>query len=225
MKGFITIFILLGINLISQEFIVEKVSGDVKYLRGSKSSWEKVIPGSKLLADDFIETDEKSFIQLNKDGKKFMLSSSSALGLNYIKEISLNDLLLALAMEEIRNVPQKKNETNISNTAVYGSKIKNKEDVYTNDFEHGLKRLNGAKQLNEFGYSKSAVIAAKETYRNYPSTKKLIDERLYFADILIQLKLFEEALTELNNIKENSIDEKDINLVQERINKVKLEML
>ena len=51
-------------------------------------------------------TEENGFVQLNRNGSRFILNKNSALGLNYIKKISINDLLLALAMEEIRNVPK-----------------------------------------------------------------------------------------------------------------------
>lgn len=216
--------IIFSTSIFSQNFEVEKVTGTVKYLKGTGDNWETVTKGTELNANDFLETEENSFIQLNKDGKRFLLKSSSALGLNYIKEISLNDLLLALAMEEIRNVPKKKNDSNLSNTAVYGSKVTDQK-VTPNDLDLGIKRLNGAKQLNEYGYDESAVIAAKETYRNYPSTKKLIEDRLYFADILINLELYEEALTELNDINNYAMNNSDKEIISQKISKVKAKIL
>lgn len=224
MKTFM-IILFCSISLLAQNIKVEKISGSVKYLKGTSEKWENVTTGTILSANDFLETEDNSFIQLNKDGKRFILKSSSALGLNYIKEISVNDLLLALAMEEVRNVPVKQNNTNVGNTAVYGSKVSTKKTDAKLDLLLGEKRLNGAKQLVEFGYSESAVIAAKETYRNYPATKKLIKERIFFTDILISLKLYDEALSELNDIKNYCDLESDQKIISEKIDKVKMELL
>ncbi len=225
MKNLLIAILVLSINLFAQEFSVEKVKGNVKYLKGTSENWEVVSPGTKLNGNDFIETEENSFIQLNKSGKPFILKSSSALGLNYLKEISVNDLLLALAMEEIRNVPQKKTGSSAGNTAVYGSKINTKDETAKNEITLGIKRLNGAKQLSEFGYNESAIIVAKETYRNYPSTKELIQERLFFVEVLVDLKLYEEALSELNEMRKYSKNEKENLAISEKINQLKLEIL
>ena len=68
----------------------------------------------------------------------------------------------------------------------------------------GIKKINGAKQLAENGYKESAVLVAKETYRKYPSTKNKITDRIYFADILVDLKLYSEAFEEFSEIKKES---------------------
>ena len=204
MKKLFILILFISINLCAQDFVVEKVSGNVQVLRGTSEKYENVKPGEKLNGNDLIITDERSFIQLNKDGNKFILQSNSALGLNYVKEVSINDLLLALAMEEIRRVPKDGGKGNTKNTAVYGEEIKPETSLNITEDLMGIKKLNGAKQLAENGYKESAVIAAKETYRKYPSTKKNIEERIFFANVLADLKLYSEAFEEFDEIKKES---------------------
>lgn len=206
MKKFAIIFLLFTGVLLAQEFKVEKISGEVKVLRGSSEEWVNVALDETLIGTDLIVTDENGFIQLSKEGSRFILQRNSALGLNHIKNISINDLLLALAMEEIRNVPKNENRESSRNTAVYGTEEKSEtSNLPTNDL--GIKRLNGAKQLAESGYKESSIIAAKETYRKYPQTKSRINDRLYFTRLLIGLNLNQEAMDELADLQKQELTE------------------
>lgn len=192
-------FLLLNTLMIyAQEFVVEKINGKAEILRGFSDDFESLTAGSTVSGADLLITFENSSVIIRRGEQRFLLSSNSALGLGNIKKISINDLLLALAMEEIRNVPKIKN--NVQSTAVYGSgtKLKSAGLTYSN---LGIKKLNGAKLLANNGYKESAIIVAKETYRQYPETKMLVDERLYFAGLLEGLGLLQEALNEYEEIK------------------------
>ncbi|MBL1213169.1 MAG: hypothetical protein HND52_07430 [Ignavibacteriae bacterium] len=220
----VLINLFLCISIAAQNFLVETVSGDVKYLSGTEEEWKPVTKGLSLNGNDVLLTDNKSYVKLNKDGNRFILQSNSALGLNHIEKVSINDLLLALAMEEIRNVPKTDGKGNTKNTVVYGSETKGDEQLSINSSDFGIKRLNGAKQLAENGFKESAVIVAKETYRKYPDTKKLFEERLFFADLLAELNLYEEAFSELNSISNLELQEDETDRVNSKIEKVKMEM-
>lgn len=221
MKRFFYVFLIASINLYAQGFLVEKVSGTVNVLKGTSEKYESISTGDKLNGNDLIITDNNSFIQLNKNGSRFILQSNSALGLNYLKEISINDFLLALAMEEIRKVPKEGGNGNSKNTAVYGEEIKSDLSSVHNENLMGIKKLNGAKQLAENGYKESAVLVAKETYRKYPSTKNKIDERIYFADILVDLTLYSEAFEEFNEIRKAAPNNE---IISNKIEKLKIEI-
>lgn len=222
MKKLIIFLIFSAGMIFSQDFTVEKVSGDVQVIKGTSETWMPVKPGDKLNGDDLITTGNKAFIQLSRGGSKFILGANSAVGINLIKKISINDLLLALAMEEIRNVPKIEENSNLKNTAVYGKEITAAKSASLPFSDLGIKRLNGAKQLAENGYKESAVIFAKETYRKYPSTKNLVEDRLYFADILIELGLYTEADTELSQIKQLNLTSKESAEVAARIDQIKM---
>jgi hypothetical protein len=221
MKKIICILFVLTINIAAQEYSVEKVSGNVQALIGTSEKWIEVTIGQKLHSTDLISTDAKSFIQITNKESRFILQSNSALGLSSIKKMTLNELLLALAMEEIRNIPKTKSKQLSRNTAVYGSEVSVSKlaPVTINDI--GVKKINGAKQLAQNGFTESAILVAKETFRKYPETKTQIKDRIYFADLMIKLNLMNEAETELNHISTLKLNPDDKNELATRLDKIK----
>lgn len=220
-KLVLILMVTMFVTVNAQQFSVEKISGEVYVLRGTSEQWIPVKTGDKLSGKDVIQTSENATIRLQSGNSSFVLQRNAAVSLGFVKSITLNDLLLALAMEDIRNVPKNQNKGNTKNTAVYGD---DKSSIAPNSVsttnELGIKRLNGAKQLAQAGYKESAVLAAKETYRMYPSTKYLINERIFFVDLLIDMKLYSEALEELQSIKTYSSG-KDLQMVQTKTDLVK----
>ncbi|NOX19100.1 MAG: hypothetical protein GXO87_12575 [Chlorobi bacterium] len=217
----IILILFISINLFAQQFKVESVKGTVKVLHGTEESFRPVKVGEYLNGDDLLLTEENSFVRLRNEESNFALNSNAALGLDRIKKISINDLLLTLAMEEIKSVPKREGKSEGRNTAVYGTEISDKALTETTD-EIGEKMLNGAKQLAENGFEESAIIAAKETYEKHPLTKKIIKKRLYFAGLLENLGLSEEALDEYNDIKKYASDKEDISLIDKKIEEIVL---
>ncbi|MGE5409392.1 MAG: hypothetical protein ACM3MI_00415 [Clostridiales bacterium] len=220
MNKIIVLFFIMSFAIVAQTFKVEKVSGRVLALRGTSENWTDIKQGDKLSGSDLLVTGENSYIQLSKDASSFLLKSNSALGLNSIKKLSVDELLLALASEEIKNVPKNKSDSKTKTTAVYGSKIDSKPAAAAPASELGLKKINGAKQLAESGFKESSVLVAKETFRKYPDMQKRISDRIYFADILERLGVYDEAYSEF--LKINGLAMKDS---ERSIVKAKLESL
>ncbi len=221
MKKIMFILFILSAIISAQEYSVEKVSGNVQALIGTGENWMKVSVGQKLHGTDLILTDDKSFVQLANKESRFVLQSNSALGLNAIKKMSLNELLLALAMEEIRNVPKTKGSSLTRNTAVYGSEVDAGKPAAGSINDIGIKKLNGAMQLAQNGFKESAILVAKETYRKYPETKNQIRDRIYFADLMLQMNLLNEAETELNSIIARQLNPDDRKEITNRLDKIK----
>jgi hypothetical protein len=91
--------------------------------------------------------------------------------------------------------------------------------------DFGIKRLNGAVQLAGNGFKESSVVFAKETYRKYPDSKQIPSYRIFFADILYQKGLYEEALGEyLDSAKLDLNNEEKTNVESQiqQINKILL---
>jgi len=218
----ILIIVILSTIVIGQQFKVDKIKGKVLVQRGTEEEFTQLKRGDVLNGDDLIITEKNSFIQLDKDGSKFILDENSALGLNYLKKISINDLLLALAMEDIRNVPKNKNNGIAKNTAVYGEETTVKNPIAVAQNSLGERKINGAKQLAQNGYQESAIIVAKETYRKYPSTSRNVDDRIYFANLLSTLDLNNEALEEFSAVSKMNLNDDQREKVDEEIGKIKL---
>lgn len=216
----IIIILLTVISLFGQNYKVEKVNGNIKVQISGSEEWKEVKTGNLLNSNSLLFADENSSIQISNEKGFFTLKGSSALVTGSIKEISLEELLLALAMEELLNSPKKKDKNNSQTTAVYGTNQKNKNlDINSGDF--GFIRLNGAKQLSESGYKESALLTAKEIFRKYPSTNLIAKERIYFANILLELELFEDAYIDFENILKLKINENEEKEVNDKIEFIK----
>ena len=226
MKRYIMLIIMiLSTIAIGQQFKVDKIKGKVLVQKGTEEEFTQLKKDDLLNGNDLIITEKNSFIQLDKNGTKFILDENSALGLNYLKKISINDLLLALAMEDIRNVPKNKSNGIVKNTAVYGEETTIKHPIAITSNSLGERKINGAKQLAQNGYQESAIIVAKETYRKYPSTSKNIDDRIYFANLLSTLDLNNEALEEFSTVSKMNLTDDQRKIIDEEIEKIKLVLI
>jgi hypothetical protein len=222
MKTLLMILTIAGV-LSAQTFRVEKVSGDVKYQNGSSETWSALENGTILKDDAVISTGTNSSVLLKGDNVNFNLNESSVVSLSNIKKMNIDELLLALAMEDMINAPKEIKKSS-DNTAVYGTKEgESNLQIITDDF--GIKRLNGAVQLAESNLEESAVVAAKETYRKYPDTKNLPSYRIYFANILNDKGLYVEALDEYVDIQKLELSDKERKEVNEKTESIKMKLL
>ncbi|OGU55225.1 MAG: hypothetical protein A2006_04625 [Ignavibacteria bacterium GWC2_35_8] len=209
MKNILVVLIISSGITFAQKCYVESVTGTAKAQIGSSEKWMEVGEGAELPPYSTISTSKNSSVVLVKGNTKFTLKESAAVTVNHIKKMSTDDLLLALAMEDMMNAPRKKDKNKSKSTQVYGDQNKNDKTPGVSNDEFGLMRLNGAKQLGDNGFEESAIVAAKETYRKYPETKKIISQRIYFANLLYEKGLFEEAYAEFNSFKDYGMSEKN----------------
>jgi len=218
MKVLLIILFLISATF-AQEYKAVNVKGDVKYQKGTSEEWNDLKEGTLISTDAFVSTGEKSSVKLIGKDESVMLNEMSAISVGSIKQMSTDELLLALAMEDMINVPKTNGKGSSNNTATYGEK----EDERTinpskNDF--GVKRLNGATELANSGLKESAVVFAKETFRKYPDTKKLAEQRIFFADILFDKGLYEEALREYFEIEKLDLTKEEKTKVESRVDAI-----
>ena len=217
--GKILVIILLFISsLTAQQFKATVVKGDVKYQSGTSEFWFQVKPNDVLQVDGIISTGKNSSLQLKESEEIINIGQSSAVSISSIKKMTTDELLLALAMEDMLNAPKTNGKGNTGTTAVYGEKEGKTTNITTNDF--GIKRLNGAIQLAENGMKESSVIFARETYRKYPETKQIASYRIFFADILFEKGLYSEALGEYLEIQKLELGKDQKNKVESSINTI-----
>jgi hypothetical protein len=222
MKKLILIILLLVSAGFAQEYKVVKLEGEVMIMKGTSEELIDLKKGDIVGRDDLILTGEESFVVLSGNDGGIELKENSALPLDYLKAMSVSELLMALAMEDIRNVPKedKKNDRS-SNTAVYGSRESGSINRDNPEGSFGEKKINGAKQLARQGFKESSIILAKETFRKYPSTGKDVSTRIYFSDLLNETGLYEETLNELKSIKELDLKDEDASTIDSKIEELK----
>ena len=209
MKNLIYILFLSTALTFGQKCYVESITGTVKVQIGSGEKWLDIKEGAELSPYTTISTGKSSTAVIVKGNIRFTLKESAAITINSIKKMSIDDLLLALAMEDMMSAPRKKDNNKSKTTATYGLPNDSEKSIVAGNTEFGMMKINGAKQLGDNGFTESAIIAAKETYRKYPETKNLISHRIYFANLLYGKGLFEEAYTEFNSFKDFSMNEKN----------------
>lgn len=213
----IFLFILLAASFLSaQQYKVVKVSGSVQAQTDTKEEWKDVIGGEILSSETVLSTGKNSSVVIAAPVGNFTLKESSALSLSRIKKMTLDELLLALAMEDVTNAKKNKNNQRSRNTAVYGTE--QKTDGQKNALtDFGIKRLNGAEQLATGGFIESAVITARETYLKYPATKLFPYFRIYFASLLVDLKLYDEAYKDFEEMNSLHLDDKQKTEVNQKL--------
>ena len=225
MKKFIWIYLISVTISYSQSFQIEKITGTVKMLTSGSETWQPVKAKMQLNENTIISTDKNSSVTVRSEGISFTLKESSAITVSNIRKMSLDELVLALAMESVMNTPRKKENNKSDNTAVYGSKLSNETLTVLKSNDFGIKRINGARQLAENGMKESAIITAKEVYRKYPDTKKDADTRIYFADLLFELGLYEESLDEYVEIKSLQLNAEQKNRVIDKIDQINKKLI
>lgn len=219
MKKILILCLLYSLVTFSQSYKVEKVSGTVKALTNGSDKWIEVKSGSELSPNSIINVEKNSSVKISNGNIAVIFKELSAITISSIKKMSTEDLLLALATENILSAPKKPNDNKSQSTVVYGKNEIERNPLITNN-EFGIKRLNGAMQLAENGLRESAVIVAKEVYRKYPDTKSLVSYRIFFADILFDKKLLEEALDEYNDILKLQLSNEQKEKVTSRIDEI-----
>ena len=207
--------------MFAQEYTVTKVNGDVKYQSGGNEIWIDVKEGNIIKQDAVLTTGTNSSVTLRYNKFLFTLNGVSAISLSSIKEMSTDELLLALAMEDLINAPKNNGNEKSGNTAVYGTDESNNENPELIESKFGVKRLNGAMQLAEYDLKESAVVVARETFRKYPGTKQLPSYRIFFANILFEKGLYNEAYEELIEIAELNLTDEESQKVNERTEKIR----
>jgi hypothetical protein len=223
----ISLIILLfcGIIIAQNNFTVENVKGEAKILKGNSEQWIELQNNQTIDNNAIISTGKNSSLKLVGNDVSINLKEESAISVSDIKKMNMDELLLALAVEEILDAPQKNKDSKSENTAVYGSDEKERKNAVINSDDFGFKRLNGAVQLSENGMPESAVVVAKEVYRKYPSTKKDVNLRIYFADILYEKGLYEEAMVEYKGLQEMNLSEKQKEGIQKKLASIKKKLL
>jgi len=216
----IIVSLLVAGSLFAQSYKVEKIQGTVKALVGNSEQWGDVKEGAMVTPSTVIMTDKSSTILLSGGGIKFMLKPSAALSVNSLKHMTIDELLLALAMEEILSTPAKRKDAKGMNTAIYGTNEGGNKSLVSSDALGDLK-LNGARQLAENGFVETAILAAKEAYRKYPSTQKNVPLRFFFASQMMKLSLFDEALAEYSQMQNLPMNDEQAKEVREKLDFLK----
>jgi len=207
------------------DFKVVSLKGTVLVRHGVQEQWKPVSAGDVLKPEDSIELNKKSSAIILVDGrKKITLPASVIIDLSDLRYLTQEELLLMLAMEQIRSVPAKDNRYDIEiprTTTIHGSSKEESPALRPNDAETGLMQLNGTKVLFDHDFYATCVLKSKELFRLYPDLKNRTDERIMVAGALEKMNLNSEALSEYVGLTSGQLTVSERSIIEQKIKLLK----
>jgi hypothetical protein len=204
MKRFLVISFVLALFLMSamaEDYVVKSVKGKAKVRHGVSEQWTDINVGDILKPEDTILTEQGGTTVLIKpSGIKLAIPEASMIDIVDLRNMSQDELLLKLAMENIRSVPSQKrtNDVNVPNTTiVHGADIsKDAEVLKMAPREVGDLQIHGIEVLYNNSFYATGIIKSKSLMRLFPESKDEFTFRYQLAKAFEQVRLYDEALTE-----------------------------
>ena len=201
------------------------VKGEVSIRRGVHEQWTSASVGDILKPEDSMRSGENSTASILVDGtRKLVLPELVIIDISDLRYLTQEELLLKLAMEDIRSVPPRRSNDELiipRTTTVHGAdKGLSEEAVHANP-AIGKMQLNGTRVLFEQGFYATGVLKAKEVFRFFPDLKKRIDVRLIVADALERMKLNGEAIGEYAKLLSENLTPEERTLVEQKLTQLR----
>jgi hypothetical protein len=214
---------LFALQLQAADFVVKAVRGTVEVRRGVMEEWKKVKVGDLLKPEDSMRTGTGSSAVIEADKKKLTVPEMTILDISDVRQLSQEDFLLKLAMENILAVPpREKDELAIpSATVMHGTDMSKTDQPAISDMNVGEMELKGARVLYDNAYYATAVLKSKETLRMHPELKSNIDARLTIATAFEKMKLTKEAITEYSLLSKEDLPASTAKKVHQSLDKLK----
>lgn len=200
MKHVTTLLVLMvvAIPLWASTYVVKSVKGTVEVRRGVSEEWKAIKAGDQLKPEDTMRTGKQSSATIQLDGKQLTIPAQTMVDLSDFRQMSQEEFLLKLAMENILAVPPREDGTIATprTTILHGTDA-GKENASTQQrIELGLMQLQGAKLLYDNAFYATSILKTKETFRLYPDLQERIDARLRVAAAFERMKLTKQAIEE-----------------------------
>jgi hypothetical protein len=221
----ITLIIAIASAALAGDAKVIAMKGTASLRHGMDEKWNTVAVGDILKPEDTIEIREHSSVVILLDGsKKLSIPEDVMIEIADLRMLSQEEVLLKLAMETVRSVPQREklDQTDIPRmTTVHGANKEYNSSGTINSQETGLKQLNGTKVLYENGYFGTCVLRTKGVTRLFPALPTAIEARLRAASALEKMNLRLEALEEYIRIGKEELTPDQRSLVSAKVNELR----
>ncbi len=218
--------LLLSIAAANAQMSVVTVRGTVEVRRGVNEGWRPVQAGEVLKPEDSMKSGKKSRATVLLENKKALsLPENVIVDLSDFRPLTNDELLLKLAMERVRSLPNRERDEDFSvpqTTIMHGTE---KEEIISSqvprNIEEGLLQLNGTQVLYENGYHAGCVLRAKEVFLRYPELASKTEYRLLVASALEKTKLYGEALSEYASLAAEKLTSPERTLVEGKMKQLK----
>jgi hypothetical protein len=219
----IAILSLLVLPLLAADFTVKAVKGTVEVRRGVMEEWKKIKVGDLLKPEDSMRTGPGGSATIEIEKRKLVVPELTILDISDVRQLTQEDFLLKLAMENILAVPaREKDEIEIPSATVLHGENKSKTTLSSSsDGKVGEMQLHGARVLYDNSYYATSILKSKETLRTHPEVRSNYDARFTVAMAFEKMKLTKEAITEYSMLSKENLPAPQAKKVQSALNKLK----
>lgn len=229
MKRILFVFAAIAIVTVAlqaEEFVVKSLKGKAKVRHGVMETWSMVSVGDTLKPEDTILTEDGAAIVIVKSAAiRYSIPGSSMLDIADLRNLSQDELLLRLAMENIKSVPvqQRPNDLTVPNTTiVHGDDIsKDAEALKLPRTEIGSLQMRGVEVLYDNSFYASGILKSKALLRLFPEARDEFSFRFQLAKAFEQVNLYDEALTEYVSLSQQSLAKDQKATLEKRIQQLK----
>jgi hypothetical protein len=204
---------------------VTAVKGSVYVRHNVQEQWVIVAPGDVLKPDDSMKSGLKSSATVVIDGRTTLTMPEQAIiDMADLRTLTKEELLLKLAMERIRSVPDRNGDDELlipRTTTIHGANMDRREAAGAIDPAAGTMRMKGTEVLFGNGFYETGILKAKELFRLYPDLSDRIDDRLMVAKGLEALKLKGEAMEEYIELGKAQLTDEQRAVVMKKIEVLK----
>lgn len=214
---------LLVLPLLAADFTVKAVKGSVEVRRGVTEEWRKVKVGDLLKPEDSMRTGPGASATIEMEKRKLVVPELTILDISDVRQLTQEDFLMKLAMENILAVPpREKDDLSIPSATVLHGDNKSKTDLTAvTDGKVGEMQLHGARVLFDNSYYATSILKSKETLRTHPEVRSNYDARLTVAMAFEKMKLTKEAITEYSVLSKENLSAPQSKKVQNALDKLK----
>ena len=214
---------LLAFPLLAGDFVVKAVKGTVEVRKGVMEEWKKVKVGDLLKPEDSMRTGPGATATIEADKRKLTVPEMTILDISDVRQLSQEDFLLKLAMQNILAVPpRERDELSIpSATVLHGDNAAKTNAPALTDTKVGEMELHGARVLFDNSYYGTSILKSKETLRTHPELKTNYDARLTVATAFEKMKLTKEAVTEYSLLAKENLPSAQAKKVQVALDRLK----
>jgi hypothetical protein len=219
----IALLSLLVLPLLAADFTVKAVKGSVEVRRGVTEDWRKVKVGDLLKPEDSMRTGPGASATIELEKRKLVVPEMTILDISDVRQLSQEDFLLKLAMENILAVPpRERDELAIPSATVLHGENKSKANLSeVTDGKVGEMQLHGARVLYDNSYYATSILKSKETLRTHPEVRSNYDARFVVAMAFEKMKLTKEAITEYSLLSKENLPAPQAKKVQSALDKLK----
>ncbi|MBI5475956.1 MAG: hypothetical protein HY964_04390 [Ignavibacteriales bacterium] len=228
MKNIIIFFVfifLINQSVFAADYKIIGVKGTVSVRHGINENWSSVSAGDVLKPEDSIELGKQSSATLMiGPSTQIILPEMVMVDMSDFRYISKEELLMKLALENIRSIPARDNnkDMNIPRvTTIHGEEKNHSGSMAQNFLQAGEKQLNGGKVLFNNGFYATCALKTKQIFRLYPSLIENMDARILLAESFEKMNLNKEALEEYAFIISKSPTADTKQILQKKIDALK----